>query len=56
MKAQRAKRGVAILFLCPWHETGVGGQHHAVDALSLGRRFKKCIQLSGKIIRKNHVN
>jgi hypothetical protein len=38
IKPQTGNRGIAVLFLCPQHEIGVGGQLHTLDALSLGRR------------------
>ena len=38
MKVQRGSRGVALLFLLPRRQKGVGGEHHAPDALPPGKR------------------
>jgi len=37
MKAQRRSRGTALLFLKPQHWMGVGGQCHALAALTLAK-------------------
>jgi hypothetical protein len=35
-KAQRGSRDIALIFLQPRHETGVGGQHHALSPIPFG--------------------
>jgi len=39
MKFQRGSRGITLLFLYPWCQVGVDGQHHAPAALPPGRRL-----------------
>jgi hypothetical protein len=38
MKAQRGSGSVALLFLSPQYQMGLGGQCHALAGLRLGKR------------------